>query len=225
MDMSGTMKRKAGNSPTRGRTATREARRRQLIEATIDSIAKRGFTATTLAHITRGAKLSHGIVNFHFKSKEVLFVETFRFLAEGHYDNWCAALEKAGPTPVEQLTALVNTDFEPVICNVKNLAVWFAFWGETRSRPVYLEMCAKIDQERLDEFERLCRAIKEEGGYDHAEPPLIAKGLEAQIDGIWLSMLLYPKNYSLGEGKRTCFAFLGAVFPRHFPIPDMPDEG
>ena len=74
----------AVNMQKKGRTATREARKQQLINATIDSISKRAFSGTTLATVTKGAKLSHGIVNFHFDSKESLYVETLGFLAQEH---------------------------------------------------------------------------------------------------------------------------------------------
>ncbi len=87
------------NSARSDRTANREARRRQLIEATIASIAELGFTDTTLSTVTTRAELSHGTINFHFKSKELLFVETLNYLAEEHRDHWHAALEMAGPRP------------------------------------------------------------------------------------------------------------------------------
>ena len=64
------------------RFAAREARRQQLIDATIDSISKRGFSGTTLATVTASVKLSHGTVNYHFDSKETLYVETLGYLAE-----------------------------------------------------------------------------------------------------------------------------------------------
>nr|NIS43004.1 TetR family transcriptional regulator [Desulfuromonadales bacterium] len=56
------------NSGHGDRTANREARRRQLIEATIASIAELGFTDTTLSTVTTRAGLSHGTINFHFTS-------------------------------------------------------------------------------------------------------------------------------------------------------------
>ena len=64
-----------------GRTAKREARRQQLIDATIDSISKHGFSGTTLESVTKGAKLSHGIIHFHFNSKEDLYYKTLGYLA------------------------------------------------------------------------------------------------------------------------------------------------
>ena len=70
----------AENSGRGARIANREARRRQLIEATIASIAELGFADTTLSTVTTRAGLSHGTINFHFKSKEFLFVETLTYL-------------------------------------------------------------------------------------------------------------------------------------------------
>ena len=60
----------------RGRKASKETRQQQLIEATIDSLAKRGYSETTMADVADGAGLSRGIVNFHFESKEKLLVAT-----------------------------------------------------------------------------------------------------------------------------------------------------
>ncbi len=206
------------NSSRGDRTGHREARRRQLIQATSDSIAKRGLFDTILATVTNGAKQSHGTINFHFKSKELLFVETLKFLSEEHHNHWHASLEKAGPTPQEQLAALIETDFAPAICNPKKLAVWFAYWGETKARPAYLDVCGRYDLERVTEITRLCRALKEEGQYAHIDPSMVAKSLEAFIDGLWLNMLLYPKVFLRDEARRDCLVFLAARFPRHFPL-------
>jgi len=204
------------------RTANRKARRQQLIEATIESIAELGFTDTTLSTVTTRADLSHGTINFHFKSKDLLFVETLKFLAEEHRDHWHAALEKAGPRPAKQLAAMIEIDFDPVICNEKRLAVWFAFWGETTCRPAYFDICGQIDADRLWELERLCRAIKEEGQYPHVDSSLVAKCLESLIDGIWLNKLCQPEVYRRSEAMRMCISFLAGWFPRHFSLNDEP---
>ena len=39
----------------KGRKASKETRQQQLIEATIDSLAKRGYSDTTLANVADGA--------------------------------------------------------------------------------------------------------------------------------------------------------------------------
>jgi len=61
------------------RAAAKQRSRELLITATLDSIAKRGFAETTLARVAKGAGMSRGIVNFHFASKDELFIEALRF--------------------------------------------------------------------------------------------------------------------------------------------------
>jgi len=210
------------SSGRRDRSANRAARRLQLIEATIASVAELGFTDTTLSTVTVRAGLSHGTINFHFKSKKILFIETLKYLAEEHRNRWRGALEKAGPRPERQLAAMIGVDFDPVICDEERLAVWFAFWGEIKCRPAYRDICGQIDAERLKEFERLCGLINEEGQYPHVDPSFVAKCLESLIDGIWLNKLCQPEVYRCSEAGRMCISFLAAQFPRHFPLNDKP---
>ena len=61
------------------RAMSKQARREQLIQATIKCIAKNGLSGTTMADITREAGLSLGIVNLHFESKEKLLIEADAF--------------------------------------------------------------------------------------------------------------------------------------------------
>ena len=63
------------------RTAPRETRRRQLIDATMKCIARKGMGSTTLGDVASEAGLSQGIVNLHFESKDNLLKETLAALA------------------------------------------------------------------------------------------------------------------------------------------------
>ena len=74
----------------KGRKASKETRRQQLIEATIDLLAKRGYSETTMADVADGAGLSRGIVNFHFESKEKLLVATLQYMADEYSQHWRA---------------------------------------------------------------------------------------------------------------------------------------
>jgi AcrR family transcriptional regulator len=68
----------------RDRSKSNEARRKQLIEATIESIAIHGFNRTMLSTVTSIANTSHGIVNFHFQGKDQLLLTAIKYLADGH---------------------------------------------------------------------------------------------------------------------------------------------
>ena len=58
-----------------------EARRIQLVEVTIDSLAEVGYVGTTLAEIARRAGVSPGLVAHYFGDKDGLLEAAFRKLA------------------------------------------------------------------------------------------------------------------------------------------------
>lgn len=200
------------------RAEGKQRSRQKLLTATINSIAKRGFAETTLARVAEGAGLSRGIVNFHFRTKEALFVETLKFLSREYRDHWVRAFDDAGPTAAEKLEAVVMMDFEPPISNRNRIAAWFAFYGEAKSRPTYMSACTESDSINFNAVEELCRTIISEEGYDTLDPALIVQGLSAMAEGLWLDLLISPNTNDLEKSKKTMNAYLGALFPKHFPI-------
>jgi AcrR family transcriptional regulator len=199
-----------------GRKASKEIRRQQLIEATIDVMARKGYSGTTMLDVAKAAGLSSGIVNFHFETKEKLLVETLKYLADEYRANWHKALTAGGDDPAEQLRALLFSDFNPEICSPRKLAAWCAFWAEAQSRPTYLEHCGSNDEEYSAIVLDLCRAIIKKGGYPLA-PELIARALDALLEGLWLDLMTMAKPYSLDDAKQTIAACLHAFFPKHYP--------
>ena len=210
---------KAGPKSNGGEnTVIRERRRQQLIDSTMASIAKRGFSDTTMADVAKGAKLSHGIVNFHFKSKDQLLVETLRTVIEEYRGVWTRAVAKAGPGVAEKLAALYLADLDPAVCTRKKLAVWHAFYGEAKSRPVYRSICDASDQERIDAGIELVRQIVAEGDYRRLDPEAIAGGLDALTDGLWQQLLLSTDKFDREGARETVRSFLACLFPKHFPL-------
>ena len=199
-------------------TVIRERRRRQLIDSTMASIAKRGFSDTTMGDVAKGAKLSHGTVNFHFKSKDQLLVETLRTVIEEYRGVWTGAVEKAGPGVADKLAALYLADLDPAICTRKKLAVWHAFYGEAKSRPVYRSICDASDQQRIEAGIELVHQIVAEGGYRDLDPEAMARGLDALTDGLWLQLLLSTERFDRDGAREKVRAFLACLFPKHFPL-------
>lgn len=208
----------SGNIPD-SRTLAKQRRREQLIKATINCVAKRGFSATTMADITREAGLSLGIVNLHFKSKENLLQETLKYLSEEYRNQLEKTLEKAGPGPADKLTALVNLDFSTAICDRKKLAVWFAFWGESRSRPIYMKTCAEYDRHYVQVVAELFAEMLRNDNIQRHNPVTLARTLDAITDGLWLDMLLTPKELDRKQARDLVMNFLHTVLPGYFHPP------
>lgn len=197
------------------RKLSREARRSQLIDATIEVIAVRGYARTTLTDVANRAGLSHGLVNFHFQTKERLLAETLLFLAEEYRDNWTRALEGAGASPAHRLDAMLRADFNPAICTNAKLSAWCAFWGEAQCRPLYQEQCGSNDEAYLQALETLCAELKAEGGYGY-EPIRAARVLRVTTEGVWLDMMTMSSPYDRQEALTTVYSCAAAFFPKHF---------
>ncbi|MER8862680.1 transcriptional regulator BetI [Mesorhizobium sp. M0751] len=200
----------------RGRKASKETRQLQLIEATIDSLAKRGFSETTMADVADGAGLSRGIVNFHFESKEKLLVATLQYMYDEYSAHWRSALQKAGDDPARQLQALVAADFDRSICNKRKLAAWCAFWGEAKSRPKYQALSSARDAVYQNIFIDLCAALQKSGRYAY-EPQVMALALSAMLDGLWLRLMMDTEDTTRETALQAANEFLSAAFPKHYP--------
>src|SRR5438132_1580254 len=118
-----------------GRTASREVRLQQLIDATIGVLAAKGYAAVTL-----------------------------RSLAQEYQANWRRALDQAKPEPAARLAALLLADFDPAHSTPQRISAWIAFWGESQGRPLYDAICAEFDRERLAATTRICATLISDGG-------------------------------------------------------------
>ena len=203
---------KAAQRAKVARKESKEVRRQQLIEATIDSLARRGYADTTTALVADGAGLSRGIVNFHFDSKEKLLIETLRYLSDEYRTFWRTALKKAGPSPAEKLRALVLADFDRKVCTPRKLAAWCAFWGEAKSRPTYQRLCGANDREYQFTVLNLCRGLADA----HQSPELLARALVCLLEGLWLHLMMSPKEITSADARAVVLAHLGSVFPTQF---------
>lgn len=198
------------------RTARREQRRQQLIDATMKCIARNGMSSTTLGNVASEAGLSQGIVNLHFKSKENLLTETLRYLADEYKAQFSKVHERSGPGPAEKLRALVELDLRPSICGRRKVAVWFAFWGEVKSRPTYRKICDERDQYYDDTIERLAAEIIADGGYANVTAESVATILNSMTNGLWLSCLISPATFDRQKARNALLEYLSNTFPKHF---------
>ena len=198
------------------RTASREMRRQQLIDATMKCIGRKGLTGTTLSDVASEAGLSQGIVNLHFESKDNLLTETLRSLANEYKTQFDKTLGKSGPGPADQLLALMEHDLRPSICDRSKLAVWFAFWGEVKSRPTYRKICDEYDRYYDEVVADLCEQIIAEGGYEDVAASAAAEALTSMTNGLWLSCLLSPQAWDRQLARDAVVSYLQSVFPKHF---------
>jgi TetR/AcrR family transcriptional regulator, transcriptional repressor of bet genes len=215
-------------APRPARTSRAEAkaeRRQQLIEATIDSIARFGLTGTTMGKVTELAGVSLGLANFHFESKDRLFEAMLRHLAAEQRALWQSRAQDPGLSSRELLLAIVESRFHASICARKKLAVWFAFYGDASARETYRRAVGDVDDERLEATVAIFTEMIAEAGYTHLDPDEAALSVEALYDGLWLNMLLYPTVFRRSTCRARALNLVAALFPRHFTADPTAADG
>ncbi|MDZ7749885.1 MAG: transcriptional regulator BetI [Halofilum sp. (in: g-proteobacteria)] len=206
--MSGASKAAAGDR--------RDLRRQQLIDATITVIGRQGYAGTRLADVARQAKVSYGVVGFYFKTKEDLLLATLQSLAEEYTRVWREAVDRAGPSPVDRLRAIIDADFSSRIASEKKIAVWYAFWAEGRTRPKYRQLCAELYNDYHWQVRTIIEELIEQGGYTGLDPHQVTVALNAMIDGMWLDLQIQPREFDREQAKQVIEMFLGRLFPAEF---------
>lgn len=205
----------ATQEPQTRRKQSREERRRQLIEATIRALATQGYAAITLADVAREARLSYGLVNFHFASKENLLAETLDYLSNEYRNNWQSALAAAPPAPARQIAALLQADFNPAIVTPERLSAWVSFWGESQNRPLYQAHCGANDAAYIATLETLCGQMNRDHGYGQ-DPVKVARALRVLTEGLWLELMTRIGDIELTAALETVWTSAAAFYPRHF---------
>lgn len=211
---------KGGTPPTSEfqpvrRRESKEKRREQLINATIDSLAKRGYAATTMANVSDGAKLSRGIVNFHFDSKDNLLRETMQAMADEYEQNWKARFAEAPQDTASRIAALVTADLDARVCTPRNVAAWFALMAEAKSRPAYQHLVWEREANYRSRLTEYILKAKDEAGYAY-NPENVTAAIYAMQEGMWLRLMLSGRAYGRKTALAVALQMLGTVFPKHF---------
>jgi len=176
------------------RANVKDKRKAQLIAATIESIGKRGLQETTITHISKGAGMSRGIINFYFTSKEAMMQETLRTLTEEYTAIWQEGLP-ADAKGKDALDALIASHFSKKLCQAKRLNVMSAFWGHAATHAAYREILQNSDAQ----FEAALAQAWKQAGIPEQEAPHVARQAHALIRGLWLAFML-------SDGERDTLA-------------------
>ena len=174
-----------------------EARRVQLVEVTIDSLAEVGYVGTTLAEIARRAGVSPGLVAHYFDDKDGLLEAAFRTLARTLAARMRARLGLAR-TPRGRVQAVIDTNLAPEEFDQRTGTAWLAFWGQVLHVRGLKRVQTAYQRRMLSNLRSdLRRLIPGE------EARSLASMIAAMIDGVWLRAALSEWQEADSESARA----------------------
>ncbi|AOA58713.1 transcriptional regulator BetI [Acinetobacter larvae] len=165
----------------KSRVKPEHIRREEIMQAAFQVVHDQGLTNMTIAKIAKQAGLSTGIVSHYFGDKQGLInacmLEMLNILRQ-KTEQYKA---EYADTPVEQIKAIIDSNFDVTQVNKISMRLWLDFWSASMHMPE-LHRLQRINDQRLKSNLRhhllqLVSAEQAERG---------AFGLAALIDGLWL---------------------------------------
>src|SRR5436190_16616547 len=86
-----------------GRPSNTDARRAQIVDAFMSVMSRAGYEHATVAAIAREARLSPGLIHYHFENKHEILIALVAGLVERRNRRLSARLAEAGTDPRSRL--------------------------------------------------------------------------------------------------------------------------
>jgi AcrR family transcriptional regulator len=185
-----------------------EARRKALVEATIESLKQFGHEGLSIRRISAQARVSIGLINHHFPTKDALVAEAYRYFNNELVGGLRQAVASAPPAPRARLRAFFEASFSPPNLDSDVLAVWVVFWGLYRHSKDIQRVQSETYHGYVDLLRGMLADLEREAGELRFNLRLAAIGLTAMIDGLWLEWCLDPDNFEPPEAVSLCEAWI-----------------
>ena len=193
----------------------KDARKQQLIDATMRCIHQHGLAGTTVSKVTKAAQLSSGIVNFYFQTKDKLLLGTLIAIRDEFEREILHSIPKK-ESPSAVLEHVIDVHFNPSICRPEKIAVWHAFSSARRTREDYNEICGELETKLEALICDQVSGLNERSGYERYNSKVLAKGLLGLLDSYWQDRLYNPDTFDPEQAKQECLRFLTSLFPGSF---------
>jgi TetR/AcrR family transcriptional repressor of bet genes len=162
------------------KTSIEQIRRRDLIEAAYQTFLEHGFNGMTMARIGVRAGMSHGIVNYYFKSKDELVSAVVRKANFVIMQDTARRLRTA-KTPRERVSAIIAGNFPPDLFTREIARAWVSYYAAIGQRKDLERMQRVVDGRLASNLMHALAQIVDRG---HAKR--LTDYIAVLIDGYWL---------------------------------------
>jgi TetR/AcrR family transcriptional regulator, transcriptional repressor of bet genes len=201
--------------PMPGRKASEETRRDQIIRAAYEVAARNGLDGLTVRKVAVKARLSTGLVLFHFTSRDQLVVALLEWLLATTTVLHIGPGISAMPVPLDRLVALLRQEMDRLSREPRRIRLFFDFWVIGGRHPVIGTMM----RGELARYRRAFRPIARE--VLEAEPErfsqVTADGLAGVavsfIKGCAVQAMIDPEHFDIQEYLLAAEGLLGYLAP------------
>jgi AcrR family transcriptional regulator len=196
-----------------GAKAAEDERKDQLLEAAFGVATREGLDRLTVRRVAAEAGLSHGLVHFHFRTKERLLLALLDRLLER------TSVLELGPesadvaSPLDRLVGLLRQEMLRLSSDRARIHLFFDFWlMGTRNRRVRARIRGQLERYR-EAFrpivEEVLRAEPER--FAHVTPEGLSAVVVGFIKGSAVQSVIDPKGFDLAQFTVAADALLSQL--------------
>ncbi len=195
------------------RPSNTEQRRRQISSALVEVMAKRGYDGASVADIASAARLTPGLVHYHFGSKQEILLAALDDLVARHAAELDARLGEVVEDPARELDVFIDyhlargKDADP-----QALACWILLSGEALREPKVRAPFEKALEATAERAAVIIRRGVEQGLFECDSVQAAASALVATIQGYFLlaasARSVIPKGSAAASTRRMASGLL-----------------
>jgi AcrR family transcriptional regulator len=192
-----------------GQKATEATRREQILKAAYEVALRRGIDGLTVRAVAARARLSHGLVLFHFKRKDQLGLALLDRVLATTVSLRIPDEIGAIPNPRERLQALFGHEVHRLMEEPRRVRLLLEYWARGAHN---VEIRAKISA-GLDGYRAAFRRIAEEtlptDPLRFGTPAGVAAAVVSLIIGYPVQAMIDPDRFEVGEYLAAVQGILG----------------
>ncbi|EYF06147.1 TetR/AcrR family transcriptional regulator [Chondromyces apiculatus] len=182
------------------------ARRAQLVQCAIDTIASEGYAQASLAHIAERAGISKGVISYHFAGKDELIEQVLTEIMTLAVKTVIPEVE-AQPTARDKLRVYIERNIAFVGGYPAHAITLLEIWTGMRSAEGQQRFDARSYEAGFEYMKGIFRQGEEEGDFRPFSHRVMAMMLRGAIDAVLLQRVTYGDQVDLAECAREMVAF------------------
>lgn len=182
-------------------TFIEEARRKQIIEAALQTIAEQGYTQTSFAEIAKGLGITKGLIAYHFNGKHDLITSAIHTILnrQGAYiKEQVDAQEDAS----DKLRAYIESSFDYIEQNRPHFVALVDLWGSFTSPEEKQAFSVTAYDPCRAHLKKIFRIGKEQGTFVVLDDQAMASVIQGAIDGVMLQWVFDPETVDLTQAAK-----------------------
>jgi TetR/AcrR family transcriptional repressor of bet genes len=196
-----------------GRKAPEAIRREQILKAAYEVALRQGLDGLTVRAVAARAKLSHGLVHFHFKDRAQLVSALLdRVLATTTALQVPAVIAHI-PRAEDRLRALLRQEMDRLAKEPRRIRLFFEYWAlGTRHAPTRARISAELDRYRAAFRTMTAEMVQTEPARSAGVTP---EGLAAVavslVNGCAVQAMIDPAHFEIEQYLTAVEGILGGA--------------